>query len=154
MLLGSKFNIVKSPASYNSQLGVALSLLEANVTHDLGIFEAGISTTNEMDKLRKMIQPSIGIFTNIGPAHEEGFENLQEKVEEKLKLFLDCETLIYNDSNATIVQLIESQKWRSKINLIMWGKNAPVKVQFNGQSVTVRFKNKESIWRVWHSSFP
>ena len=141
LLLGSRFNIVKSPASYNSQLGVALSILKMDNSNEFGIFESGISTINEMDKLREMIQPSIGIFTNIGPAHADGFQNLQEKIKEKLKLFLDCNTLIFNDANDTVVELIESQPWRSKINLIKWGENAPVKISFDGTDATILFNN-------------
>jgi Alr-MurF fusion protein len=72
-ILEPQFNIVRSPKSYNSQLGVALSVWEMNENFNLGIFEAGISETNEMNYLEKIIQPTIGIFTNIGEQHSENF---------------------------------------------------------------------------------
>lgn len=86
-LLSPTFSIVRSPKSYNSQLGVALSLLEMNSHHQLAIIEAGISEPGEMETLEKMIQPTIGILTNIGSAHLENFDNEQDLIEEKLKLF-------------------------------------------------------------------
>jgi Alr-MurF fusion protein len=86
-LLQDDQHIVRSPRSYNSQIGVALSIWQMNQTHSLAIFEAGISTKNEMNALWKMIRPSIGVFTGIGHAHDEGFKNRLEKLEEKLQLF-------------------------------------------------------------------
>ncbi len=89
-------NIVRNPKSYNSQIGVPLSVWQINEKNDLGIFEAGISTVKEMNRLEAIIQPTIGVLTHIGPAHEEGFENRQQKVLEKLQLFKNCRLLIYN----------------------------------------------------------
>lgn len=100
-LLSPDFNIVRSPKSYNSQVGVPLSVLGINEKHNLGIFEAGISTINEMENLQKIIQPTIGVLTNIGTAHDEGFEDAGEKIKEKLKLFSSVEVLILN-KNKTI----------------------------------------------------
>ena len=100
-LLSPDFNIIRSPKSYNSQVGVPLSVLAINEKHNFGIFEAGISTRNEMEKLEKIIQPTIGILTNIGSAHDEGFSNIGEKIKEKLKLFKNVSVLIYN-KNKTI----------------------------------------------------
>jgi alanine racemase len=94
-LLSPDYNIIRSPKSYNSQVGVPLSVLAINEKHNLGIFEAGISTVSEMDKLGKIIQPTIGILTNIGSAHDEGFKNLEEKVKEKMLLFQHSEVVIY-----------------------------------------------------------
>ncbi|MEL1245295.1 bifunctional UDP-N-acetylmuramoyl-tripeptide:D-alanyl-D-alanine ligase/alanine racemase [Flavobacterium sp. DGU11] len=86
-LLGPDYNIIRSPKSYNSQVGVPLSVIGINEKHNLGIFEAGISTVGEMEKLQPIIRADIGILTNIGPAHDEGFSDRQEKIREKLKLF-------------------------------------------------------------------
>lgn len=86
-LLSDKMRIIRSPKSYNSQLGVALSLLEMHENADLAIIEAGISKSGEMESLQKMIQPDFGIFTSFGSAHEEGFSSVEEHLEEKLKLF-------------------------------------------------------------------
>lgn len=95
-LLATDRNIVRNPKSYNSQVGVPLSVWQINKEHNLGIFEAGISTVNEMEALEKMIEPQIGIFTHLGSAHDEGFASRREKVLEKLKLFKHSEILIYN----------------------------------------------------------
>ena len=100
-LLSPDYNIIRSPKSYNSQVGVPLSILGINEKHNLGIFEAGISTNNEMEKLQKIIQPTIGILTNIGSAHDEGFADIGEKIKEKLKLFTNVNVLIVN-KNKTI----------------------------------------------------
>ncbi|HEY9000562.1 MAG TPA: bifunctional UDP-N-acetylmuramoyl-tripeptide:D-alanyl-D-alanine ligase/alanine racemase [Mucilaginibacter sp.] len=95
-LLISDKTIVRNPKSYNSQIGVPLSVWQINDKDNLGIFEAGISTVNEMERLEAIIKPSIGILTHIGPAHDEGFKDRKEKVLEKLKLFTHCKLLIHN----------------------------------------------------------
>ncbi len=94
-LLEKDFRVVKSPKSYNSQVGVPLSVWEMNEAHTLGVFEAGISRPGEMERLEKIIQPSVGIFTNIGPAHDEGFANREQKIQEKAALFRHCGQVIY-----------------------------------------------------------
>jgi len=94
-LLESNYRIIRSPKSYNSQIGVPLSVWPLNKSHELGIFEAGISQSGEMDKLQRIIQPTIGIFTNIGEAHSENFMSIRQKVNEKLRLFTDVDALIY-----------------------------------------------------------
>jgi alanine racemase len=94
-LLSPDYNIIRSPKSYNSQVGVALSVLGINEKHNLGIFEAGISLRNEMEKLEPIVKPTIGIFTNIGSAHDEGFASEEEKIAEKLRLFDHSKILIY-----------------------------------------------------------
>lgn len=104
-LLSPDYNIIRSPKSYNSQVGVPLSILGINEKHNLGIFEAGISQMHEMDKLQKIIQPTIGILTNIGSAHDEGFSSVAEKIKEKLKLFISVNVLILN-KNKTICAFI------------------------------------------------
>jgi Alr-MurF fusion protein len=95
-LLAPDKNIVRNPKSYNSQIGVPLSVWRINEKNNLGIFEAGISEPNEMDKLEAIIKPSIGVLTHLGPAHDEGFEDRRQKVVEKLKLFKNCRLLIHN----------------------------------------------------------
>ncbi|GGH07450.1 bifunctional UDP-N-acetylmuramoyl-tripeptide:D-alanyl-D-alanine ligase/alanine racemase [Mucilaginibacter phyllosphaerae] len=95
-LMSPEKNIVRNPKSYNSQIGVPLSVWQINQTHNLGIFEAGISTTGEMDRLEAVIRPTIGVLTHIGTAHDEGFSSAEEKLSEKLKLFKNCSQLIYN----------------------------------------------------------
>jgi len=91
------FNICRSPKSYNSQLGVALSVLELNSNHTLAIFEAGISHPGEMKHLENIIKPTIGVFTGIGDAHQQNFITLNDKKVEKFKLFKDSNRLIENE---------------------------------------------------------
>lgn len=95
-LLAADFNIVRSPKSYNSQIGVPLAVWQIDAQNDLGIFEAGISAVNEMENLAEIIQPQIGILTNIGEAHAEGFGSRREKLMEKLKLFKNADLFIYS----------------------------------------------------------
>ncbi len=94
-LLNESKNIVRSPKSFNSQIGVPLSVWQMREEHGLAIFEAGISEQDEMDRLQPIIQPTIGIFTNIGHAHDENFINRIQKAGEKLKLFTKVKTLVY-----------------------------------------------------------
>ncbi|MDR3061592.1 MAG: bifunctional UDP-N-acetylmuramoyl-tripeptide:D-alanyl-D-alanine ligase/alanine racemase [Dysgonamonadaceae bacterium] len=98
-LLHKDFNIVRSPRSYNSQIGVPLSVWQLNEETNLGIFEAGISLPGEMVRLEPVIQPGIGLFTNIGDAHQENFTSLEEKCREKLELFRHTEIIIYHSDN-------------------------------------------------------
>ncbi len=140
-LLQSKFNVIKSPGSYNSQLGVALSVLTLKNDHTLGIFEAGISKGNEMDVLEQMIHPSIGVFTNIGPAHEEGFSTIKEKIKEKLKLFSNSDVIIFNDWNSQLVEAIESMPGVSEKVLIRWGTKSEYKIIFDGSVAEIATNN-------------
>ncbi len=107
-LLHKEFNIVRSPRSYNSQLGVPLSVWQMNEKHTLGIFEAGISQPDEMEKLSPIIAPTIGVITNIGEAHQENFISMSQKCLEKLTLFNDSEAIIYDGDDALISNCIEA----------------------------------------------
>lgn len=95
-LLNADYKIVRSPKSFNSQIGVPLSVWQMNSGHTLGIFEAGISRTGEMAKLAGVLQPTIGILTNLGEAHAEGFSGKPEKLSEKLRLFDHTDLFIYS----------------------------------------------------------
>jgi alanine racemase len=94
-LLNEDFNIVRNPKSFNSQIGVPVSVWNMTADNTLGLFEAGISEPDEMLRLQKVIQPTIGLITNIGEAHSEGFLNAKHKTKEKLKLFADAEIIVY-----------------------------------------------------------
>lgn len=107
-LLHKEFNIVRSPRSYNSQLGVPLSVWQMSDKNTLGIFEAGISQPDEMERLQPIIAPTIGIITSIGEAHQENFISTTQKCMEKLTLFKDCEAIIYDEDNKFISNCIES----------------------------------------------
>jgi alanine racemase len=105
-LLEKDYNIVRSPKSYNSQIGVPLSVWQMKPEHQLAIFEAGISQPGEMEHLEKIIRPTIGIFTNIGEAHNEGFLNIRQKINEKLGLFSKSDLLIYCKDYLTLNECI------------------------------------------------
>ena len=120
-LLYTDYHVIRSPKSYNSQIGVPLSVLLMDESHDLAVFEAGISRKGEMAKLEKIIKPSIGIMTNIGPAHQENFQTLEEKIDEKITLFSDCDTLIYCKDHKAIQNQIEARL--SKPSLLSWSVN-------------------------------
>ncbi|GAA4378225.1 bifunctional UDP-N-acetylmuramoyl-tripeptide:D-alanyl-D-alanine ligase/alanine racemase [Hymenobacter koreensis] len=94
--------ICRSPRSYNSQVGVPLSVWELRPQHTLGIFEAGISEPGEMTRLAAVIQPTLGLFTNLGPAHDAGFASREQKATEKMQLFAGVETLVYCHDHAAV----------------------------------------------------
>ncbi len=105
-LISPDRTVTRSPRSYNSQIGVPLSVWLMNEESELAIFEAGISEMGEMDSLREMIQPTVGILTNIGGAHQENFLSVQDKCMEKLSLFKDCDVVIYNGDDPLISQCV------------------------------------------------
>lgn len=121
-LLYDEKQIVRSPKSYNSQIGVPLSVWLIEPQHELGIFEAGISRPGEMDKLQQILDPHVGIFTNIGSAHDEGFISRTQKIEEKLNLFHSCRALIYCCDQQNVHLAV--QEWHKKhkhVQLFTWG---------------------------------
>lgn len=115
-------NIVRSPKSFNSQVGVPLSVWQLSKEHDLGIFEAGISLPNEMKMLESIIQPTIGLITNIGKAHDENFESQSQKVAEKIKLFLNAEVLIYCRDYLALHEALTSDRQYKEIAVFTWSK--------------------------------
>ena len=94
-LLNKSYKIVRSPRSFNSQIGVPLSVWKMNASDQLAIFEAGISTTHEMEQLAPIIKPTLGVLTHMGHAHAEGFAGMSQKIHEKLRLFETVDTLVY-----------------------------------------------------------
>jgi Alr-MurF fusion protein len=119
-ILGIETSVVRSPKSYNSQIGVPLSVWKLDEKYKLGIFEAGISMQGEMEKLQKIINPDIGIITNIGDAHRENFYDNKTKAEEKLKLFVNASLIVYCSDHMLIQQLIENNKNFKSKKLIDW----------------------------------
>ncbi|MCX2741320.1 bifunctional UDP-N-acetylmuramoyl-tripeptide:D-alanyl-D-alanine ligase/alanine racemase [Pontibacter anaerobius] len=113
--------VVKSPRSYNSQLGVPLSVWQLQPNHTLAIFEAGISQPGEMEKLQQVIRPTIGIFTNLGSAHDEGFASREQKVQEKLQLFQGVELLFYASDYELLHQAVQAQSIKS----FTWSRQHP-----------------------------
>ncbi|MDX6190985.1 bifunctional UDP-N-acetylmuramoyl-tripeptide:D-alanyl-D-alanine ligase/alanine racemase [Flavobacterium sp. Fl-318] len=137
-LLSPDFNVIRSPKSYNSQVGVPLSVIAINEKHNLGIFEAGISTVNEMINLEKIIKPTIGVLTNIGSAHDEGFLNLEQKINEKLRLFKDSALVVYQKNEIVdlcLAAFVKENQLKGQV-LFSWS--------FTDKSATVFILKKES----------
>ncbi|HEY4787452.1 MAG TPA: UDP-N-acetylmuramoyl-tripeptide--D-alanyl-D-alanine ligase, partial [Bacteroidales bacterium] len=122
-------HVVRSPKSFNSQIGVPLSLWRIEDQHDIAIIEAGISEPGEMEKLERMIKPDIGIFTNLGEPHQENFIDYRQKCSEKLKLFRGCKHLIYCKDHLFIRELLESPEYHN-IEQFTWsyGPQADVRI--------------------------
>ncbi|HOO97965.1 MAG TPA: bifunctional UDP-N-acetylmuramoyl-tripeptide:D-alanyl-D-alanine ligase/alanine racemase [Bacteroidales bacterium] len=149
-ITGLSMPVIRSPRSYNSQIGVPLSVWKLDNTYKLGIFEAGISQPGEMEKLRRIIDPDTGIITNIGLAHSENFIDDEEKASEKLKLFLNCKTIVYCRDNELIDRLIRSDVTYSSKNLVDWSfsnREAAIfadRISVEGGSTTVEMTCKGS----------
>lgn len=153
-LLSTDENICASPKSYNSQIGVPLSVWQLNSNHTLGIFEAGISKPNEMVKLEAIIQPNIGILTYLGSAHDEGFSNKTEKINEKLKLFKHCEMVLmkYPNFEHELPKIVTYDFNNEQANLniteiITQHKTTTLKANFNNkaESITIPFTDEVAI---------
>ncbi|MBO4489526.1 MAG: bifunctional UDP-N-acetylmuramoyl-tripeptide:D-alanyl-D-alanine ligase/alanine racemase [Bacteroidales bacterium] len=120
IMMAADQHIVRSPDSYNSQIGVPLSVWQMRPEHTLGIFEAGISQPGEMTAIAHIIQPTIGILTNIGMAHSQFFSSIEEKLQEKLRLFTHAEKIIFNNDNPLIRKALDHDIY-SHIQKISWG---------------------------------
>ena len=119
-VLGRCYPVIRSPKSYNSQIGVPLSVWKLEEKFRFGIFEAGISSPGEMEKLQRVIDPDIGIITNIGDAHGENFPDNEVKAREKMKLFVNASTIIYCRDQAIIANLISGDQNLKNKNLVDW----------------------------------
>jgi alanine racemase len=149
-LLEDRYRIVRSPRSYNSQIGVPLSVWQISDTNDLAIIEAGISQKGEMKVLEEIIKPTIGVFTNIGEAHDQGFENTHAKILEKLGLFIHSTILIYPSDQTELEKTILAWHFlHPETRLMSIGKNAEAVIQvknihkLNGKtSMNLIYKNE------------
>lgn len=128
-LLSPDKKIIRSPRSFNSQVGVPLSVWQINREHELAIFEAGISEPDEMDKLQQIIKPNIGIFVNIGQAHDKNFINTAQKVGEKLKLFTKVDILIYSPDYFEIQDRLIKSELPKTISFFTWSKKSKADLQ-------------------------
>lgn len=126
-LLHEEQVIVRSPKSYNSQIGVPLSVWQMNEQHTLAIFEAGISQPGEMEKLEKIIRPTTGILTNLGEAHSEGFLSAAEKAQEKIKLFSRCRTLVFckDNTGGFEPEMEHSRAYQTDTFFYTWSRKLP-----------------------------
>jgi len=117
-IIDTQLSTIRNPRSYNSQVGVPLSVLLMENVHQVAIFEAGISQRSEMNRLKEILEPNIGVLTNIGKAHQENFASSKEKLQEKLKLFSDVDMLIYcQDQEEVHQQVVEAF---SEDHLMAW----------------------------------
>lgn len=168
-MLSPDYNIVRSPKSYNSQVGVPLSVWQMSDNNDLAIFEAGISEPDEMMTLQDIIRPTIGVFTNIGQAHEENFINPIQKAGEKLNLFTKAEQLVYCMDYSEIQQVIIRSNLAEKVKLFTWSrkfeeanlfvkqvtkseKSATMECVYQGETLvfTIPFADKASVENALH----
>ena len=145
-LLHQDYDIVRSPKSYNSQIGVPLSVWQITPSNTLAIFEAGISEVGEMEFLEAVIQPTIGILTNVGAAHSAGFISKEQKIQEKLKLFTNAYTIVSNNQDLVVNAVIST---KDKDKLFIWG-NEDADLQIiniekkdSKSNITGRFKGRD-----------
>jgi alanine racemase len=158
-MLSKQLSVVKNPGSYNSQVGVPLSVWQIQPHHQIGIFEAGISRPNEMQKLAHVIRPTIGIFSTIGSAHDEGFTDREQKIQEKLKLFDLAEIVIYCKDHQPIDQAIAASNrkcftwgYSSDANIVVV-KNASdfaVSYEHHNFSLSLPFSDPASVENCFH----
>ncbi|MDQ1771359.1 bifunctional UDP-N-acetylmuramoyl-tripeptide:D-alanyl-D-alanine ligase/alanine racemase [Labilibaculum sp. A4] len=146
-LLNESYSIVRSPKSYNSQVGVPLSVWNMNSEANLAIFEAGISQPGEMDQLSKIIQPTYGIFTHFGDAHRENFKDEVQKLEEKIKLFSSCDSIVYCADNKLVDESLKSRYGQNR-ELISWSRNQAanlmvVSEEIKGNRTFIKIKYKK-----------
>ena len=149
-LLSPTLHVTRSPKSYNSQVGVPLSVCLLGEHSEIGIFEAGISQPGEMAALRAIIQPTIGVMTNIGPAHQENFESVEEKCHEKLSLFQDAKVLVYCADDAVVDECVATSLLRGE--RLAWSRQNPSAALFvsavetleRGTRITYRFHGAEA----------
>jgi len=153
-LLGNHYNIIRSPKSYNSQVGVPLSVWPMSAEQQLAIFEAGISQPGEMEKLERIIQPTIGVFTNIGEAHSEGFMNERQKINEKLILFRHAKQLVYcldhAELNQCVIQymhLVRGGRTEEPLQLFTWSRKQDAGLRI---SLTNKQIGKTNISGLYH----
>ncbi|MDI9309276.1 MAG: bifunctional UDP-N-acetylmuramoyl-tripeptide:D-alanyl-D-alanine ligase/alanine racemase [Limnohabitans sp.] len=161
-LLSPDYNIIRSPKSYNSQVGVPLSVIAINEFHNFGIFEAGISTVGEMEHLQEILKPTIGILTNIGSAHDEGFRDISQKIKEKLKLFTEVDVLILNKNKtieAFLAKEIKTFTWSTQdrsanvfFQIREYESNSDLNITFNQLcfKVSIPFTDDASIENAIH----
>ncbi|MBC3540791.1 bifunctional UDP-N-acetylmuramoyl-tripeptide:D-alanyl-D-alanine ligase/alanine racemase [Rufibacter sediminis] len=165
-LLSVSERVVKSPRSYNSQIGVPLSVWQINESHTIGVFEAGISKPAEMEHLASVLQPTIGVFTNLGPAHDEGFSSSAQKLEEKLKLFEHVNQLVYCADQKNVQETIQAAglpgfAWSTQEHpsaqvqlTVLEMHHGQTKIRFRyqgkGQDLTLPFSDEASLENALH----
>jgi Alr-MurF fusion protein len=145
-LMNRDKKIVRNPKSYNSQIGVPLSVWKMEPGNELALFEAGISQPEEMEKLERIIRPTIGIFTNIGHAHDEGFRNTGQKTREKLKLFRNCDSLVYSSDHEGIDRKVTGEPSLAQVKKFTWGRAKEANLRIVRYSRKVTFTTIYAIY--------
>jgi alanine racemase len=152
-ILQGKKQLVRNPKSYNSQVGVPLSVWLMSEVYDFAVFEAGISFPGEMEKLEKIIQPNIGLITNIGESHQENFTDYKQKAIEKLKLFINSDVIVYSKDHEIIDELIQKDSNLTKKKIFTWSEKSDADIKIstkqienNNTQIDFQFKtHKENI---------
>ena len=152
-LLWNDFSIVRSPKSYNSQIGVPLSILQIQDENNLGIFEAGISLPGEMDKLEDIIQPNIGVLTHLGSAHLENFKHKHELILEKIKLFRKVKKIVFNAENEDVNLLLHEIYSSENFQFFTFGTHETNTLQILSATETesgkeINFKYKSATYQI------
>lgn len=151
-LMSPDVYVTRSPRSYNSQIGVPLSVWLMDEQTRLGIFEAGISQKGEMAALRDIIQPTVAVLTNIGAAHQENFESMEAKCREKVILFHDAKTIVYNADDEMIADVVAAGHFKGeKLYWSLSDKHAPMYVKAiekkaSATTITYIYKGGEEAW--------
>ncbi|SFG41646.1 alanine racemase [Prevotella sp. KH2C16] len=151
-LLSPQMAVTRSPRSYNSQIGVPLSVWLLNESTQVGLFEAGISEPTEMAPLRNIIQPTISVLTGIGAAHQENFESLEAKCREKAQLFHDAKTLVYNADDDIVGKVVQAEGYKGE--RLCWSMSdrhaalyvKSVEKKATATTVTYSFRGGEENW--------
>ncbi len=150
-LLSPEFNVTKSPGSYNSQIGVPLSVWQINDKSQIALIEAGISLPGEMKIQQSVIKPTIGIMTNLGDAHDGGFESRAQKLDEKIKLFIDSNKIIGCADDQSIFEKLIAEYGRERV--VSWTMCENPKANYfihalpesgNGLRILIKYNNKET----------
>ena len=148
-ILMPTMKVTRSPKSYNSQLGVPLSVWLLNEQTQVALFEAGISEPGEMLALHDIIQPTIGVLTSLGSAHQENFRNMDEKCMEKLQLFRDTEVIIYPSDDDTVSRCVRRSQYQGeRIGWSRFSEKAPMYVKTEGSHVTYNYKGIEGSYDI------
>ena len=152
-LLRPSMRVTRSPKSYNSQIGVPLSVWLLNEQSRIGLFEAGISEINEMQALHDIIQPTIGVFTALGTAHQENFRSLEEKCMEKMKLFSNAKAIIYPTDDDTVSRCVRRSGFQGeRIGWSRISEKAPMFVKAEGNKISYIYKGTRGSYTIAFTS--
>jgi len=142
-LIADEINVVKSPKSFNSQLGVALSILNIEPQHEVAIIEAGISEPGEMERLESMIRPDVGVFTTLADAHQANFNSPEQKLREKLQLFRNANKVLLSDEQVDAIDILKTKYPQALLKC--WGKKSQSDLQIiteQARNTHLRFNSK------------